>query len=224
MGQIKVVVVDDHPIVQEGLVRLLECEDGFDCIGAAKNGIEAVRMVSELKPDIVLMDVAMPEMDGIEATKRIKEVCPEIKIIALSAYKYAHHIQACIKAGVDGYLLKDMPRNELVNAIRAAYQGTAVFDLSSSMGLIRSLATDRVGENAVYCKLHDREIEVLKLVANGSSNRAIAKTLNISDSTVGTHLANIFKKINVASRTEAVLYALKVGLISLNDMSIEIEE
>ena len=224
MEKIRVLVADDHPIVQEGLVRLFEHEEGFTCVGSANNGKEAIKMARELKPDIVLMDVAMPEMDGIEATKLIKSISPETKVLALSAYKYAHHIQACIKAGVDGYLLKDMPRAELVNAIRTAHNGTAVFDMNSSMTLIRSLVADNKTQKTIFGNLHDREIEILRLLANGSSNRAIANTLCISESTVSTHLANIFKKINVTSRTEAVLYAIKIGLISISNLSIENEE
>jgi len=218
MEKVKVLIVDDHPIVQEGLVRLLDSESGLECVGIANNGEEAVEMARKLRPDVVLMDIAMPKMDGIEATKQIKSTSPKTAVLALTAYGHNQYVLACLKAGVDGYILKNAPRSDLVNAIIMAKSGSGVFNLGATMGIIRGLVVRGGKSETSYGVLQPREIEVLRLVSCGFSNRQIAQELRISVSTVGTHMVNIFRKLNVNSRVEAILAALKRGIISSDEI------
>jgi len=218
MEKVKVLIVDDHPIVQEGLVRLLDSEPGLECVGIANNGEEAVEMARKLGPDVVLMDIAMPKMDGIEATKQIKSASPKAAILALTAYGHNQYVLACLKAGVDGYILKNASRSDLINAIIMAKSGSGVFNLGATMGIIRGLVVRGGKSGTSYGALQPREIEVLRLVSCGLSNRQIAQKLSISVSTVGTHMINIFRKLNVNSRVEAILAALKRGIISSDEI------
>lgn len=218
MEKVKVLIVDDHPIVQEGLVRLLDSEPGLECVGIANNGEEAVEMARKLGPDVVLMDIAMPKMDGIEATKQIKSASPKTAILALTAYGHNQYVLACLKAGVDGYILKNASRSDLINAIIMAKSGSGVFNLGATMGIIRGLVVRGGKSGTSYGALQPREIEVLRLVSCGLSNRQIAQKLSISVSTVGTHMINIFRKLNVNSRVEAILAALKRGIISSDEI------
>jgi len=214
MGKVRVLVVDDHPVVQEGLVRLLDSEPGLECVGVASNGKEAVEMTRKLQPDVVLMDIAMPKMDGIEATKQIKLTSPKTIILALTAYGHAQFVLACLKAGIDGYLLKNAPRSDIANAIMMAKSGSGVFNLRAAMGVIRGLVVREGKLKTSYGTLRPREIEVLGLASRGFSNKRIAEELSISENTVCTHMFNIFRKLNVNSRVEAILVALKGGIIS----------
>lgn len=218
MEKVRVLVVDDHPIVQEGLVRLLDSEPELECIGVASNGEEAVEMTRKLQPDVVLMDIAMPKMDGIEATKQIKLTSPKTVILALTAYGHDQFILACLKAGIDGYLLKNAPRSDIANAIMMAKSGSGVFNLRAAMGIIRGLVVREGKLETSYGTLHPREIEVLGLASRGFSNKQIAEELSISVNTVGTHMVNIFRKLNVNSRVEAILAALKGGIISSDEI------
>lgn len=211
---IKILLADDHPLFREGLYRLFQDENGLECVGMAADGEEAVRLTQELKPDISVIDVNMPGLTGIDAAKQIKATCPKTAVLMLSAYNYNHYIVASIQAGADGYLLKNTPRRELIEAIKMINSGKGIFNIE----VLRRISGDGARPNVK--ELRERELDVLKLAARGLSNKQISSELNITDNTVGTHLVNIFRKLGIQSRTEAVLYSLKEGLISTDDITI----
>jgi DNA-binding NarL/FixJ family response regulator len=230
MEKIRVLVADDHLLAQQGLRRILEKAEDIECVAMAKNGKRAVELARKSLPDVALIDVAMPValidvampgMSGIEATKAIKASCPSTAVIILSAYDYDHYVRACVEAGASGYLLKNdvLPRR-LVNAIRTVHGGTNVFDRKAGE-IMRKMAISKGKRGPDSDELRNRELQILKLVIKGMSNKEIASELCISEQTVGTHLANIFKKLGVQSRVEAMLYALKKGWDSLNEPGYE---
>jgi two-component system, NarL family, response regulator LiaR len=218
MEKIRVVVADNHPAFREGLCRLLADEKELEVVGQAGDGEEIITLSKNLQPDVAIVDVAMPKLSGIEATKRIKETSPNTAVLIVSAFNYQSYILASLRAGAAGYLTKDTPIRELVNAIRLAYAGDGIIDRSAANNIIRHLIA---GKNAKKgnLDLYPREIEVLKLTAKGMRNKEIAKELNISERTVQAHLSNIFSKLEVGSRTEAVLQALKEGWLDICDLS-----
>jgi DNA-binding NarL/FixJ family response regulator len=211
---IKILIVDDHPVVREGIGAMLKREPDFKIVGEASNGVEAVEKARELSPDVMLMDLRMPEMDGVEAITRIKEEKPEIKFIILTTYSDDEYIFKGIAAGARAYLLKDAPRDELFKAIRAVYRGESLIQ-----PVVASRVLDKLAElskkNPSAETLSDREVEVLRLMAKGVSNSNIAEELSITQSTVKTHITSIFQKLNVTTRTEAVTTALRRGIIQL---------
>jgi NarL family two-component system response regulator LiaR len=219
MGKIRVLIADNHPVFREGLSRLFQEEEDLECVATAQDGKEAVMLAQKLQPDVAIIDVNMPETSGIEAVKQIKKACPNTGILMLSAYKYSHYVISSIQAGADGYLVKNIPRQKLVEAIRLIHTGQGVFNLEASSGVLRRLVTRANGISTSHTILHDRELEVLKLVARGMTNKQIANELNISENTVGTHLVKIFRKLGVQSRTEAILYALREGLIATDEIA-----
>lgn len=206
---VKVLISDDHPVVRAGLRGMLSGEPDFEIVGEAENGIEAVRQTGALGPDVVLMDLRMPDMDGVEAIGRIHAEHPEVRILVLTTYESDSDILRALEKGADGYLLKDAPREDLFEAIRATAAGKSPLDPDVANRLVRRV---REPENAL---LSTREIEILELVSRGESNKEIAKRLWISDTTVKTHVLNIFKKLGVTDRTAAVTVALKRGIIRL---------
>ena len=212
--QTRILITDDHPVVREGLSAMLSRQKDIIVVGEAKNGYEAVEMAAERLPDIILMDLRMPEMDGVEAIRRIKAVNPEIQFIILTTYDDDEYIFQGIEAGAKAYLLKDTPREELFKAIRAVKRGESLIDPS-----ITSRVLNRLTELSKHVQtpeiLSDRELEVLTLIAKGTSNKEIAGTLTISQSTVKTHIQSIFQKLDVNDRTEAVTEALRQGIIRL---------
>ena len=221
MDEIRVIVADDHELVRDGLCRIVESEDDMVCIGVAKNGLESIKLVDELKPDVALIDVAMPDMDGIEATREIKKKHPETSVLVVSAYDYEHFVLACLDAEADGYVLKtNLPGKDLVSAIRMVYRGVSVFDRESSK-LVHKLASGQSKHVPGPSLLGQRELKVLELAAAGLSNKQIALELNISNQTVGTHFINIFRKLNVQSRMEAVLHAIGKGWIKVPKDKLE---
>ena len=213
-GKIKIIIADDHPVVREGLSAMLAREEDILVVAEAKDGREAVKMASKHSPDIVLMDLRMPEMDGVEAIRHLKEQNPEIQVIILTTYDDDEDIFRGIEAGARAYLLKDAPREELFKAIRAVSRGESLIDPS-----ITGRVLDRLTKLSQQVQtpeiLSDRELEVLTLIARGTSNKEIADTLTISESTVKTHIQSIFHKLEVNDRTEAVTEALKRGIIRL---------
>ena len=216
MEKIKVLVVDDHPLFREGLCRILNTEKDMSCMAAADSGEEGVKLTKKLLPDIALIDINMPGMDGIEVAKQIKAACPDTAVLMLSAYKYPYYVLSCLQLGVDGYMLKNAPRSELVNAIRMIHAGEGVFSIEATSKVMSSLGTDK--EKAGTNALRKRELEVLKLAASGMANKDIASQLGISSNTVGTHFVNIFRKLGAQSRTEAILRALKEGWFILDEI------
>ncbi len=215
---IRVIIADDHMLVVESLRRILDSEEDIQCVGVANNGMEAIQITRDLTPDVAILDVDMPEMDGIEATRQIKSAFPGVAVLVLTAYDYEEYVVACLEAGADGFVLKaNLPCDGLVNAVRTVNMGRAVFDQDAisalrkfALGKDRSVATART-------ELYDREKEILRLAAKGMTSKEIASTLNISGLTVNSHFSNIFRKLNVQSRIEAVMVALKKGWVSVND-------
>lgn len=219
MEKIRVLVADDHPLFREGLSRLFQDEKDLECVATAEDGEEAVRLTQELCPDVAILDVNMPKLTGIDAARQIKNTCPKTAVLMLSAYKYNHYVITSIQAGVDGYLLKNTPRSELIEAIRMIHSGKGVFNLEAISKILRKLTSGKDSAKSGPNELRKRELEVLKLAARGMSNKQISSELNITDNTVGTHLVSVFRKLGVESRTEATLYALKEGLISTDDIA-----
>jgi len=218
MEKIRVVIADNHPAFREGLCRLLSDEKELEVVGQAGDGEEIITLSKNLKPDVAIVDVAMPKLSGIEATKRIKETSPNTAVLIVSAFNYQTYILASLRAGAAGYLTKDTPIRELVTAVRLAYAGDGIIDRSAANNIIRHLIADKNSKKG-NLDLYPREIEVLKLTAKGMRNKEIAKELNISERTVQAHLSNIFSKLEVDSRTEAVLQALKEGWLDICDLS-----
>lgn len=222
MGKIRVLIADDHAFVREGTRRILEQEPDMEVVGEAGDGEEAARLACELKPDVAIVDIAMPVLDGIEATKRIKSSCPEVAVLVLTAYDDDQFVFSLLEAGAAGYLLKNVRGSEIVNAVRAVYNGDSVLHPSVTKKVLKRLV-GLLGTRGKQQKpaepLTEREMEVLGLVAKGLSNKEIAEELCLSIRTVQGHLANIFNKLHVSTRTEAAVYALREGWVTLNDVS-----
>ena len=208
-GPIRILVVDDHPVVRDGLIGMLSGPDDLEVVGEAADGNEATLAVQRLHPDVVLMDLQMPNTDGVAATRTISENDPAVRVLVLTTYDDAPGIRAAITAGAAGYLLKDTPREELFAAIRhVSAGGTALSPAAAA-----SLAGDQFTPAA---SLTEREIEILEHIADGASNRDVASALYISEATVKTHLLHIYDKLGVSDRTAAVTTALRAGTIRLH--------
>jgi two-component system, NarL family, response regulator LiaR len=220
VGSIRILLADDHVLVRQGTRELLEREEDLNVVAEAGDGEEAVRLACEHSPDIVLMDIAMPVLNGIDATRRIKAAVPRISVLVLSAYDDDQYVFALLEAGAAGYLLKNVGADALVKAIRAVAAGEAVLDPSIARRVAGRFARSGDGrpEEGLPEPLTEREMEVLRLAARGLKNQEIAGELSLSVRTVQTHLGNIFGKMGVSSRTEAVLGALKRGWLTLQDM------
>jgi len=220
MPKIRILLADDHIILRHGTRQLLEHESDMVVVGEASDGAESVELVSKLKPDIVIIDVAMPGMNGIEATKKIKEILPGTKILVLTGYDYDEYIFSLLEIGAAGYLLKDVSGDELVGAVRAVYNGEPVLHPTVMRKLMdRCKTVNPQPKETQYDVLSEREMEVLKLAVSGKSNKDIAESLNISLRTVQAHMRSIFNKIGVGSRSEAIVCGLKKGWFSLEDIS-----
>jgi DNA-binding NarL/FixJ family response regulator len=204
------VIADDHPVVRAGLRGMLEPESDIEVVGEATNGREAVSLVGRLEPEVVLMDLQMPELDGVAATKQIRDRYPETNVLVLTTFDTDADITRAISAGATGYLLKDAPRQDLFQAIRAAARGESVLTPAVASRLMSKMRGPGVQS------LSEREIEVLTQVADGNSNKDIAAKLYISEATVKTHLVHIFGKLGVDDRTAAVTVALEQGIIRLS--------
>ena len=215
-SSIRVLVADDHAIVRKGIRALLATEPHIEIVGEAENGREAVTETERLQPDVILMDLVMPEMDGIEAIRRIKAHQSEARILVLTTFAGEDKIFPAIKAGALGYHLKDSDPEELVQAIRQVYRGESSLHPIIARKVLQELSSPSE-RPPTPDPLTQREVEVLRLVAQGRDNREIAEKLVISEATVRTHVSRILGKLHLASRTQAVLYALREGLASLND-------
>ncbi len=212
--KIKILIADDHPVVREGLSAMLSKEHDIQVVGEAENGVEAIEKARALQPDVVLMDLRMPELDGVEAMRQIRAKNPEMKFIVLTTYDNDEYIFKGIEAGARAYLLKDAPREELFTAIRAVYKGESLIEPAVA-GKVLDRFAELSREAQAPDALSERELEVLNLMAKGAANKLIAATLNIGESTVKTHIQSIFQKLGVGDRTEAVTQAIKKGIIRL---------
>ena len=216
-GQIRVILADDHALVREGTRRLLEAESDVEVVAEAASGEEAVEAVQRLHPDIAIIDIAMPGIGGIQATREIKTSCPETAVLILSAYDDEPYLIALLEAGAAGFLLKNVHGQELLNAIHAVSRGESVLPPLLAEKMMRRLSTQADPTPRTSDLLSERELDVLRLAARGLANKEIARRMGLSIRTVHSHLANIFTKMHVGSRTEAVLLALREGIISLQD-------
>jgi DNA-binding NarL/FixJ family response regulator len=207
---IRILIADDHSVVRQGLHMFLALDPELEIVGEATNGLEAVNQARKLRPDVVLMDLIMPQMDGIAATEIIRHELPEVEVIALTSVLEDAAVVGAVRAGAIGYLLKDTQANELCKAIKAAAAGQVQLSPQAAARLMHEVRTP---ENPQA--LTDRETDVLSLLANGKANKEIALQLHISETTVKTHVSNILTKLGVPSRTQAALYAVRIGLASL---------
>ncbi len=214
---IRVLIADDHPTFAQGLSRLLDDQPDLEAVGIAADGEEAVRLARELKPDVVVIDISMPKLNGIKATKQIKSELPNTIVLVLSAYGYHPYVLSALEAGAGGYLLKNVPLRELLNAIRALRAGETVLDQTVAEKILRTLFRPQASAPA-SAMLTQREVEVLRLGARGLSNKEIAEKLFISERTAQSALTSVFQKLGVASRLEAVLQALKEGWLTMDDI------
>ncbi len=215
-----IVLADDHPLLRKALRDLLEKEADFAIVGEAGDGEEAVKLATETLPDVIIMDISMPNLDGLEATRQIKARCPNVAVLVLTVHTDDECILEILQAGAAGYLVKSAFGDEVVQAVRAVVTGEMVLSPSIGQRLLKQAA--RYPTKPVLLeageKLSARELEVLKLTARGMSNKEIAQTLEIKLRTVKGHLADIFSKLRVASRTEAVMAGLRVGFLSMDDI------
>ena len=214
---IRVVLADDHAVVRKGIKEFLEEEGDIVVVAEAADGAEAVDLIAEHQPDVAVLDIQMPNMTGVEATRRIKARWPEVKVLVLTAYDDDPYIFALLQAGANGYVLKTASSEELLQAVRAVHRGESALSPEVMDKVVAQLATGRpLGARLQAEILTGRELEVLQLAARGLTNRAIGRGLGISDRTVQGHLANIYGKLGVSSRTEAVTRALQRGWIVLD--------
>lgn len=222
VGKIRLLIVDDHQVVREGLSSILTTRGDIEVVGMARDGREAVEKARQLSPDVVLMDISMPGMNGVEATRQIKRENPQAGIVVLSMYAEEEYIFDLVRAGAAGYLLKDADSSQIANAIRAISRGESMIHpvvvskiLSEFSHLSNHLKVKDERQGQRKYDLSDREISVLQLVAEGKTNKEIAKDLRISEKTVKNHARSIFHKLNVSDRTQAAIHAVKEGLIDI---------
>ena len=208
---IKVLIADDHHVVRRGLLFFLKTQKDIQVVGEATNGKEAVDLTAILRPDIVLMDLVMPEMDGIQATKRIKKQFPDIQVLMLTSFSDRDHVIPAIEAGASGYQLKDIEPDDLVESIRTLMRGENTLHPHATSQLMKEREPKEDAPHTLY-PLTPREQDVLSELTKGKSNREIASSLFVTEKTVKTHISNIFSKLHVQDRTQAALYAVKHGL------------
>jgi NarL family two-component system response regulator LiaR len=213
---IRVLITDDHGVVRQGLRMFLSLDPDIEVVGEAENGEEALSMVRELHPDVVLMDLLMPVMNGIEATKAIRSEMPDVEVIALTSVLEDVSVTGAVRAGAMGYLLKDTQVEELHRAIRGAAEGRVQLAPEAAVRLMREVRSPENPE-----ALTDREVEVLKLLARGKANKQIADELFVEEKTVKSHVSSILRKLGVSSRTQAALHAVRTGLVSVEQLSEE---
>ena len=215
---IRILLADDHALFRQGLKSLLETEPDLRVIGEAQTGRDAVRYAADTKPDVILMDIQMPELDGVRATQSILEINPKANVIILTMYRQDNYVFEAVKAGARGYLLKDADASELIDAIRQVFDGDTLLDPEMAKNVLEDFKVKRESLPVErHHDLTDREAAILRLLAQGSSNQEIALKLNISEKTVRNRLSEIFAKLQLNNRTQAALYAIREGLASLDD-------
>jgi two-component system, NarL family, response regulator LiaR len=211
---IRVLIVDDHQMVRQGLRTFLELQEEILVVGEASDGQAAVEMVRQLAPDVILMDLVMPRLDGIAATRQVKLAAPQVKVIALTSFTEDDKVFPAIQAGASSYLLKDVSPDDLVEAVRAAYQGEARLHPEITRKLMEQVAQQQAASPAIPVDdLTEREYDVVRLVARGRSNQEIAQELFISEKTVKTHISHILSKLSLQDRTQLAIYAIRKGLV-----------
>lgn len=213
---IKVLITDDHPVVRRGLTALLATKEDIEVVGEASNGKEAVQRVKELTPDVILMDLVMPELDGVQAIGQIVKEFPDARILVMTSFATDEKVFPAIKAGALGYLLKDSSPEELIDAIHQVYRGEPSLHPKIARKVLLEISNP-TAKTPSEDPLTEREMDVLTSIARGMSNQEIGLSLSISETTVRTHVSRILNKLHLASRTQAALYALKEGLVDLND-------
>ena len=204
-------VVDDHPVVRQGLVSMLRYEEDMTVVGEAADGLEAVRVILEQRPDVVLLDLRLPGLAGVDVMKRVRPQFPQVRFLVLTTYDTDEYIMPALSAGAQGYLLKDTTPDELAQAVRSLMHGEAALEAGVAAKLLESMSSSKTSE-----ELSARELEVLSCLGTGAGNKAIAAKLNLSENTVKSHISHIFDKLGVQSRAEAISVALQRGLISLD--------
>ena len=208
-GAIRILIVDDHAVLRAGVQTFLAAESDLQVVGEAANGVEAVKQAAALKPDVVLMDLLMPQMDGVQATRRVREVSPASQVLVLTSYADSQHVRDAVQAGAIGYILKDTPKADLLRAVRDAAQGQPTLHPEAQRHLIQRVNAPPL---PLVEQLTVRELDVLKLVAKGRSNKEIAGELSLTEGTVKGYVSAILGKLGVADRTQAALFAVKHGL------------
>jgi NarL family two-component system response regulator LiaR len=219
---IRVLIVDDHTVVRDGLNALLAAEPGMEVVGSAADGIEAVRLAQELNPDVILLDLVMPRMDGVQATIEIKRNTPDARILVLTSFAENHQVFSAIKSGAIGYMMKDTSSEELIQAIRDTYHNKPALQPEIARKLMRDIQ-NQAGQESLVNTLTEREIEILQQVALGKTNQEIADELFLSERTVRTHITNILAKLRLSNRTQAALYALREGIAHMRYVKDENE-
>jgi two-component system, NarL family, response regulator LiaR len=218
---VSILIVDDHPMVRRGLKNLIGTQGDMKVVGEACNGIEAIKLAKKLLPNVIIMDIAMPIMDGLEATRQIKSQCPDIAVLVLTVHTDQEHILGILKAGAAGYLTKLSMGDDVINSIRTIISGETVIEpliMQQILNLVKAEQSTKPTITPIN-GLSSREILILNLAASGLSNKSISIKTNLKEQTVKSHLKDIFAKMNVSSRTEAVITALKTGIISLQDLN-----
>ena len=213
MKPIRLIVVDDHELVREGIRHFLDSKDDLDVLAEGASGREAIDLVAEHQPDIVLMDLQMNDLDGVEATQQIKENYPEVKVVILTSYHDDEFIFPALRAGALSYILKDLNPEDLVEAVRAAARGEAVLNPQVAARVLRESYGPKDLLPNVFTELTKRELEILKLIADGKNNAVIAQELDITEGTVKGHVTNILSKLNVSDRTQAAVFAWREGVV-----------
>jgi two-component system, NarL family, response regulator LiaR len=212
---ITVLIVDDHAVVRQGVRALLEARAEFAVVGEAESGAEAVRRVADVVPDVVLMDLLMPDMDGVEATRQLKRLSPRTQVVVLTSHHDDQHIFPALRAGAISYLLKSVKMDELAEAVRRAAQGEATLHPRVAARVIQELQGAQHDHDALnpFTELTDREMEILKLIATGMTNQEMTRHLVISEHTVKGHVSNILSKLHLADRTQAAVFAWRAGVV-----------
>lgn len=218
---IRVLVVDDHTVVRRGICDYLADEPDIEVVAAVASGAEALAKVESVQPDVVILDIQMPDLSGIQVTERIKAHHPAIKVLILTAYDDDPYIFSLLRAGVNGYLLKTVGPDELTQAVHAVHRDQSVLGPEIAQRVVREMTRESAPDEPEVEPLTERELEVLKLAARGLTNQAIAEALILSDRTVQGHLARVYAKLQVANRTEAALQALRLGWFDMSDLADE---
>jgi NarL family two-component system response regulator LiaR len=216
--KIRVAIADDQRLLVKGLVDVVNAEPGMEVVGEAHTGEEAVSLCLEVEPDVVLMDLSMPVMDGVSATRKILALLPRTRVLILTVHTDDAHVFQGIKAGAEGYILKDCTPEDLARAIRTVHAGDTIMAPGIAQKMLSTFEGIRSEAESIAPRLTDRELEVVRALARGKSNKEIASTLGISEKTVRNHASNIYKKLHIFDRTQAVIYAIRRGLVDLEEL------